>query len=174
KEKEEKVKEEAAEAKYNEACSLYRNRDYELASEKFKELAEFYPCYKDTFIYIHRISKELEEDELTSLLKEAQVLYDEGYYTDAKAVYETILKFQPQNKVALVYLERLSVKMTDRRPLQDNAAPLYWQAISLYEEGKYQTALEKFKEVKSILPDYKDTNSYLNRISKAILQAREQ
>ncbi|MBU1122112.1 MAG: tetratricopeptide repeat protein [Candidatus Omnitrophica bacterium] len=163
-----------AEGKYKEACFLYNGREHKKALEKFKQLEEFYPNYKDTFIYIHRITKKVQEDRLSSLLKEAEILYEQGHYMDAKSIYKTILEYHPDNKIALVYFDRIESKLQRISSSASNLALLYRQAVSLYEGGKYQSSLKKFEEVKRILPNYEETNYYLSRISQAIFNEREQ
>lgn len=172
--KEEKLKQTAAEKKYNEACLLYNNQDYRHALEKYKQLGAFYPGYKDTFIYIHRINRVLEEDKINSLLKEGQILYEDGHFGEAGAIFETIIKFQPQNAAALTYLKQLSSKIKDKEESKDMYVQMYQEAVELYELKQYPSALKKFKEVKNILPDYDRTNHYVELISKAIIQEREQ
>jgi len=164
-----------AEFKYREAYSLYKSKNYQKALIKFKELDEFYPDYKRTRHYIQRIPEQIKEAKINSLLERANNFYKKQQYTKAKDIYEEVLGLDSGNRIALRYLKLIPKRMQEkeRKELEQKVQSIYNQAYSLYKQKQYTQALEKFKEVKSLLPDYKKTQYYIERISKDIQREKE-
>jgi len=49
-----------------------------------------------------------------------------------------------------------------RKQLEDGVEAMYQDALSLYKQGEYGTAADRFKDVQDILPGYKRSEQYLD------------
>ena len=49
-----------------------------------------------------------------------------------------------------------------RKQLEDGVEAMYQEAVSLYNQGRYVTAAEKFKDVQDIIPGYKRAGQYID------------
>ena len=175
KEKERRLKEQA-ESKYKYAYSLYKNKKHQQALEKFKELEGVCPDYKSTRTYIRRISGEIEEAKIDYLIDKANTLYDRAKYQEAEEIYRQVIALEPNNRTALNHLQLIPQKIQEQKTeqLKLKAQTVYEQAYYLYRNGKYKNALEKFKEVRNILPNYEKTEYYIERTSEYIQKEKEQ
>jgi tetratricopeptide (TPR) repeat protein len=179
--------EEAVGEKYQQALALYQEARYEQALEKFEEINKELPGYKRTKYYLSRIPQEISskqqgarrfaeiEENITQYLSETDIdiIFDKAYffyqgqeYLKAERLFERILALNPENTVALFYLERISVKMEDKRKfeLKEEVRGIYQQALDLYQNQDYQSALYKFKKIQDIWPGYEKTAYYLEAI----------
>jgi tetratricopeptide (TPR) repeat protein len=117
-----------------------------------------------------RLNKQAE-----SKYKEALSLYRDKDYQKAQELFKELDEFYPNYKNTRDYIQRIPEKIQEkeRKQLEQKAKTLYEQAYSLYKDKQFNQALEKFKEVKAILSDYKKTEYYLKRIPHDIQKEKE-
>lgn len=94
------------------------------------------------------------------LLQRASDMLDAGMNEEARTVYERILEFDPQNEAALIAL--LAVDQIDPTEVvpEEQAEPspvdIEWnRAVALFDEGRWQEAIQRFSHLQSARPDYR-------------------
>ena len=94
------------------------------------------------------------------LLQRASDMLDAGMNDEARIVYERILAFDPQNEAALSAL--LEVDQIDKTEIvpEEQAEPsqvdIEWvRAVALFDEGRWQEAIQRFTLLQSAQPDYR-------------------
>lgn len=156
--------------RYKEAVFLYRKEDYKAALEKFKELYDENPSYKNVFVYMHRISKKLDRTRIEFLLEKAKVLYENKQYVEARDLFAKVLDLEPMNPSASMYMERLPCVMQNQEEFQlrQKAQILYRQAVSLYRDRQYKQTVEELQNIRFVFPGYKKTDYYIKRALEKI------
>jgi len=98
------------------------------------------------------------------LLQRASDMLDAGMHEEARAVYARILEYDPQNEAARSAIASVdAIDTTETVPetaaetvAEPTATDLEWaRALALYEEGRWQEAIQRFSLVQSLQPDYK-------------------
>jgi tetratricopeptide (TPR) repeat protein len=135
---------------YVEALQSYKEKDYATAKLKFEQVEFMYPDYMATRKYISRMGK---EDDL----KPSEELPSENINDKSKPVHVG-----------------QDVDKKGYEVLVGKAEPLYAQAVTLYDEKKYNDALKQFEMVESVLPNYKATRPYIKRVNHQIKRVEQQ
>jgi len=65
-------------------------------------------------------------------------------------------------------------EMERQRKLTNQADYIYQEAIQYYKRRKFEEAREDFLEVEEVLPDYKSTVKFLEKVDRAIAQEEQQ
>lgn len=94
------------------------------------------------------------------LLQRASDMLDAGMHDEARAVYLRILEFDPQNEAAASAISAVdAIDTTESVPEtveEPTATDLEWaRALALYDEGRWQEAIQRFSVVQSMQPDYR-------------------
>ncbi len=94
------------------------------------------------------------------LLQRASDMRDAGMYSEARAVYERIIEVDPQNNAAhsaILALDAAEPVETVPQPVAEPAAvDVEWAgAVALFEEGRWQEAIQRLSLVQTMQPDYK-------------------
>ena len=94
------------------------------------------------------------------LLQRASDMLDAGMHNEARAVYERILEFDPQNEAARSAISAVDAIDTTETVPEAIAEPtpidIEWaRALALYKEGRWQEAIQRLSLVQSMQPDYK-------------------
>ena len=94
------------------------------------------------------------------LLQRASDMLDAGMHDEARTVYTRILEFDPQNEAASSAISAVdAIDTTETVPeivSEPTATDLEWsRALALYEEGRWQEAIQRFSLVQSMQPDYR-------------------
>jgi len=97
------------------------------------------------------------------LLQRASDMLDAGMHEEARSVYEKILEFDPQNAAARTAIAAAAaIETTETVPetvAEPTATDLKWaRAMALYEEGRWQEAIQLFSLVQSLQPDYRSVD----------------
>lgn len=153
-----------AENKYRQAMAFYKNNDFMSAKHKFIQVEAIYPGYKDTLNYLAKL--------------------DDMVMTKEKgAPKKNVTKIQKSEEVSVrVVKEKPAAAKKEKEPKEEKSrvvpAPVppanqitedlvksrYGEALELYKDKQYAHAKAKFLEVENMNPDYKSTQSYLNKI----------
>ena len=134
-----------AKAKYAEATRRYTSLDLEGAKQKFIEVEALLPGYKATRNYLIRIDEDIAQ-------QAGKPKKDSGQ-GDAR------------------------VPITDDRVDQQfrlKAEELFQQALRFYEANQLAQAQEKWIEVDRLIPGYKTTKDYLQKIDQRLAQEKRQ
>ena len=119
---------------------------------------------------IQRKKDVLDQTEFATLLKEAEVCYEQGLYTDAKKIYVNLLKnlgempVTPEVEAQKKLLEEKIENIKNNIKEQDNVVPfpilesenpseIYQKALVLKDIKLFKEAVEEFK--KALNADYK-------------------
>lgn len=94
------------------------------------------------------------------LLQRGSDMLDAGLHDEALAVYERILEFDPENEAARSAILAVHASPTPEPvtvvETQPTAVDIEWAAaVSLYEEGRWQEAIQQFARVQSLQNDYR-------------------
>lgn len=94
------------------------------------------------------------------LLQRASDMLDAGMNNDARTVYERIIEFDPQNEAArsaILALEATAtVETVPESIAEPTAVDIEWaRAVTLFEEGRWQEAIQRLSLVQTMQADYK-------------------
>ncbi|MBU0693299.1 MAG: tetratricopeptide repeat protein [Candidatus Omnitrophica bacterium] len=176
---------------YTQALTLYKEKKYEEAFEKFKEVQKVFPDYSRSSYYLECIPGDIEsqieeinemelKEEIETLLKQATSFYNNNQFDKAKSAFEEILSLNHEHNEAKGYLETRipnkikRIEMLAQEQLEKEASSVYAQALVLYKEEKYQQASELFKQAQELLPEYSRSSYYLKQIPKDIENRMEE
>ncbi|MCZ0937858.1 MAG: tetratricopeptide repeat protein [Caldilineaceae bacterium] len=98
--------------------------------------------------------------QIAILLQRASDMLDAGMHEEARAVYTGILEFDPQNDAARSAISAVdaidSSETVPEAVVEPTATDLEWaRAQALYEEGRWQEAIQRFSLVQSMQPEYR-------------------
>lgn len=154
--------EEQAEAAYREAVKLYKDRKFEMAKDKFREVEWILPNYKSTVQYLSRVDRDIKEEE-----KRTALMLDQKKDQDMEE------NWSDQKRAAKLKNKERGIKNEQEiSRMKDEADFVYETALSFYKKKEYQDARNKFQEVDGLYPNYKKTKQYLDKLNK-ILKTEE-
>jgi TolA-binding protein len=149
---------ERAENSYQTAVNLYKQQKFREAKDEFILVEELYPDYKAVRSYLQIIEQDIVQSE----------------HLDMKEQKSEIERQQKEEEIARLREKELWRKEVDKKEqerqqqLRKQAQGVYEEALKLFDERKYMAARDKFQEVEWVVPDYKATRTYLNRIEGGI------
>lgn len=169
----------------SEAHSLYQEKAYTQAQEKYQEVLTRDSENRTALRYLEIIPEKIEEakreEKIARLTQEAKPIYQEALrfyrqkeYAKAKEKFQKVHNIYPEYEKASYYLERIDqdIQRQKERIRKKKAESIYDQAYSSYRDKEYQKAQELFKELEEFYPGYKNTQDYLKRIPEDIEQVR--
>ena len=140
-----------AEPIYADALAQYKSRNFKRAKEYFTEVAHNIPDYKDTAKYLERIEQDIREEDQRQVSEQRKK--------------ELIARKKEQEEWQRVLIES---EQKLQGNLAEQAEPIYQEALQHYKQRQFKEAKNRFQEVASIIPDYKWTEKYLERIDRDI------
>jgi len=152
----ENTRKEDVETAYKEAVDLYKQKKYHPAKDAFEHVDEIAPDYRATASYL----KIIDQDIITAdaIAAKQQAVEIEHQQNEAEAA---------RAKEKQMWLAQIEEKEKERKESIDRQAQeVYDQAIALYNKKQYAEAKKKFEEVSWVIPDYKATMKYLQRIDR--------
>ncbi|MBF0593813.1 MAG: hypothetical protein HQL22_02465 [Candidatus Omnitrophica bacterium] len=155
---EEKGAFERVENMYQGAVSLYKQQRFKEAKEEFQTVEEVFPDYKAVRSYLQIIEQDIVQSERQSIKDQRKEIDNQQKEAEIARLREKEL-----------WRKEIDRKEEDRKKkLAGQAQGVYDDAIKLYQDRKYMAAKEKFQEVEWVVPDFKATRSYLQRIEHDI------
>lgn len=154
----EKQRQEQVKESYNRGVEFFKRKKYREARDQFMLVEQLTPGFKATLSYL-----KLSEDGIAS-----------QETNDKVEQKKEILRQQKDAETARVrekemWRKELELKERERqRKLKEQAAEVYSQAVKFYNEKNFLTAKEKFQEVEWVIPDYKATRKYLEKLDRDI------
>ncbi|MDP8213257.1 MAG: hypothetical protein P9X22_08235 [Candidatus Zapsychrus exili] len=146
---------------YNIGVSLYKNRLYDQAKDKFLELKELYPSYKSTESYLKKI--------------EVQIIKEKARLSRLEVNHKRTLKEEMSNELReedLVLRRELEnqklIEKDKKQILKDEAELLYNTAVLFYKNKLFVQARDKFDELQRIYFNYKASSKYIDRINRKL------
>ncbi len=149
-----RVREQQVQEAYSKAVALYKQKKFKQSREEFILVEQLIPEFKATRSYLKLLDQNIalqEKDELKNQKKEIARQQEEA---EAARVRE---KETWRKEIELKEQER-------RAKLMQQAKDVYKQAMDLYAKQDYVGAKEKFQEVEWVIPDYKSTRKYLEKL----------
>jgi len=169
---EEKIKKQYSkkiEKLYKEAVEYSDKKEYEKAKEKFKEILKIYPEHKEAQEYISKIDSylaEIEAQKIEEEVKKAKQLYEEGKYTQALDMFQSLKTKLPQRVDLDEYIENCKRKIEETKvktpqvpkfaPKRKDLEDKFNEAMKLYDNKEYEKSIVVFKEVIKLSEKYKD------------------
>ena len=170
---------------YVQAVGLYKDADFVEAKKKLIAVQAVFAGYKDTSLYLTRIDKDIrdQEDRLVKeekmrksdlIYSEAVKLYVERRFIEAREKFIALAGIDQGYKNLRNYLTRIDQDIRQeaqtkaRLQAEEQVAEPYAQAVTLYHDGDFKAAKEKFMAVSQRVPDYKKNKYYLARIDDDI------
>ncbi|MBI3314621.1 MAG: hypothetical protein HYZ86_01590 [Candidatus Omnitrophica bacterium] len=165
KEKERKTQvNEQADKVYNEAVALYKDRKFAAAKEKFQEVEWVVPDYKAERNYLKNIDKDIAGEEKRMAAQKEKDLEKQKWEEEVARKKE-----ETQRKALEAQKEK-----EHRRQLEDEAQFVYQAALTLFNKGILDEALEKFNDVEKTAPGFKSVRVYIVKTAQAAArQARQ-
>jgi len=182
-----------AEPVYQEALYYYKQREFDLAKNRFEEVERIFTDYKSTGKYLGRIDQdaanEIERQEQERLRKYEQEIRDKELARKRnERRLEKLREAEEKNRIEKFerevaarrkdreeWLEVLrESEMERQRKLTQQADYIYQEAVLYYKRRDFKEAREDFLEVEQILPDYKSTVRFLTKVDRAIAQEEQQ
>jgi TolA-binding protein len=167
---------------YSEAVNLSMERRFVEAKEKFLEVSDLDPTYKNVRGYLAKIDRDIREEAQlqTRLLAEQRVvepyaqgvtLYHDGDLAAAKEKFIEVAQLMPDYKKNKFYLDRVYEELRIKKGSQEKeravkAEALYKEAAILMADDKTLQAYTKFCELQTLYPDYKSVRVNIERLRK--------
>ena len=99
---------------------------------------------------------------------------------EEKIKQEEIIREETQRRQELERQERQRQAQLEaqreavRKQLEDGVEAMYQEALSLYKQGDYTAAADRFKDVQDILPGYKHSEQYMDEARQKSLTVKPQ
>ncbi|MFQ3675767.1 MAG: PorV/PorQ family protein, partial [Endomicrobiia bacterium] len=149
------------------------------AKEIFDVIIKLNPEHSEANMYkqrIDNIQKETMKQRVNVYFNEGMNLYEKGNYDRAIKRFEDILEIDPKHEKAKEYLTLSKQKQVEvaakqkEVEKQKQAEKMYLEATNAFNQGKYATAVETFKKLMSIIPNYKDVATKLSQAEEKLKQ----
>ncbi|UCH59250.1 MAG: hypothetical protein JSV61_13650, partial [Anaerolineales bacterium] len=153
---------------YADAERFIQSSDWRAALEHLEKLVELDPTYKEAASKLEQVRKEIT---LSELYAQAQQLHQSQKWAAVINVCEQIKEIQP-NYPNLDNLLTSAQQEMAKVEQQERLKGLYLQAIQAMEASHWPEAKDLFNQVKTIDPDYQDTQRLLERVSAKLLEGK--
>lgn len=169
-----------------EADNLFEKQDWETAKTKYKAALDLKPGEQYPTDQIDRINKAMEQAKAAAeedakykgLMDEANTLFNQKKYAEAKAKYQQASDVkkqeqEPKNKIAEI--EKLLADEAKAAELEKQYQDLMTEGNSLMGIKDYTAALDKFKKALALKPEDAAAKAKIDEVNKLIgdLQAAE-
>jgi len=191
KEEEARIAALSPEKAYREADALFRkanghiaNNEYEQAEKKLSKTLMLNPEHHEAQDLQKRVDRVLEiegkerERRIATYYKGAVDLYKKAQYLKTIDECEKILALNPKHKGASELLDKAQrtireVQERERREKVEKKIEGYLgEGKALYKEGRYQKALEKFKKILTIEPEYEGALKSIEKTEERIKEEK--
>ena len=167
---------------YNEAVSLYAKKRYPEALSRFLSVEAIQPGYKQTAFYLEAIPQTIKKNqamektakadkkELARLYKKAVRLYRQKIFEQSLETFVLIRTHHPGYGRSDEYIKKINAilsKPAEEKPSVEtiNVDILYKDAVTLYKRKQYEESLFMFNHLDKQAPNYKNSQSYIKKIS---------
>ena len=156
---------------YQEGLQLYESNRLEEAGVKFRQALDLNPEYSSAAEYLTKLQEKEKQLRMENLLAQAEDFIQKGLYEEARVKVKTILEEEPQQAEAQQLLQKIDDAQKEAR-LQETITQLYTQGVKLYQDGQYEEAGYRFREILALNPDHEEAGKYfaLSRKESARIQ----
>jgi len=147
----------------------YKNGNYREAIKCWEKVYDLQPANPIVKEKIAKAKKELEEKANAHLIKGIE-LYRKEQFSEAFEEFNQVLKYLPDNKIALDYIDKIEHLARAKRTkiAQAEIDNLYFKAANAYLKGDYREAKKLLKQILDIDPLNRNAYLLMEKI-KAIL-----
>jgi len=137
------------------------------AKKGFTTIMALQPDHVSAKVYLDRI-KNRYESLANDSFQQGMDYFAKGEYGQAKIMFEKTLTIDESHDDARVQLAKTEQLIEDRSKRIEEiqrlagAADSYRQGLKLFNDKDWEKALERFKEVQSMVPDYQEVTRYYN------------
>lgn len=153
-----------AEEFYYKGLGYYSQKNWEPAEQAFKQALELRPDWTEAQSYLWHIQqqKNLAEEELERLWKEAETLKAKGNWLAARRAYKAILDKEPNHSGAKAGADEAQAHLTVY------VSQVYTRAETLYRNGDTENARRLFTQVLEINPAHAGARRYMEAINTSL------
>ena len=154
----EKQRQDQVKESYNRGVEFFKRKKYREARDQFMLVEQLTPGFKATLSYL-----KLSEDGIAAQESNDKVEQKKEILRQQKDAETARIREKEMWRKELELKERVR-----QRKLKEQAAEVYAQAVKFYKEKNFLSAKEKFQEVEWVIPEYKATRKYLEKLDKDI------
>jgi TolA-binding protein len=155
---EQKIRNQQVEEDYTTAVALYKQKKYKPAREEFILVEQLIPEYKATRSYLKLLDQNIAVEDQEDKKNQQKEIAHQQEEAEAARVREKEM-----------WRKEIELKEQERRAkLTKQAQNVYKEATALYNKKDFVGAKEKFQEVEWVIPDYKSTRNYLDKLDADI------
>ncbi|MDH5720639.1 MAG: hypothetical protein OEZ13_08480 [Spirochaetia bacterium] len=160
-----------ADGLHQEAMSLYNKKDYTPAIKKWEQVLDIDPANALARRYIDETENKLKEKKYGKLVEEWMTkgvqYFQNRDFDKALGFFNKVLDIDKNHKKAIEMKEMCSNEKK-REKAQDEIAGLFIQGVKEYKKRKYESAIEKWKQVKKLDPDNVLVDKYISKAEDGI------
>jgi len=169
---------------------LFNKGDYVSAGEVFNTVLSLQPDNKVAREYVEKIDKAYQQwtkQEIKKLSTEGEALFNEGKYAESIEKWGRILEIDPLDADAYNWTKKSNEKIKEldkkRREEDERRAKerekqrikdLYNKSVNLYNTGRWEQAIDGFKEVLKSEPANAEAKSYLDKSLAGLKKQKEE
>ena len=141
---------------YEDAVELYKEKKFAEAKKKFEQVEWVIPNYKAARNYLGRIDKDIAIEEKRVNEEKAKALAQQQWE-------EAVAQRKKEDTEKKAAEEREKQR---RKQLEEEAGFVYQAAMTLFNKGLLDDALEKFNDIEKTMPGYKSARVYIAKIAQ--------
>jgi len=149
----------------------------DLAERTYKDAERLSPGDKKLiarFQKIEKIRKEIyKKREITNLKSKAQWLFDNGKFKESKEIWENILKLNPNDEDAVLYISKINFKEREKARIFALGKLYYETGISLYKQKKYNEAIDQFENAIAVNYKVEESQKYISKLKNIMLEVKK-
>lgn len=151
---------------YQSAVSLYKQKKYHEAKNRFQAINRLLPHYKSSVQYLAQIDEDIEREK-ERRFEEQQRAFAAQMRKEKLAQRKRSAERQPmsQDRGHLIVQKAVEER---RKKISQEAEEKYQEALAFYRAKNFIEAKRKFTQVEAIAPGYQSTREYLSRIDEDI------
>lgn len=150
---------------------------FEDALAKYGEALQFYPEGEVAPQRIALTEQRMMEAELglmlSALREEGRTLFLEDRLKTSRARWEELLELIPDDKEASLFISKIDFKLRERDRLLEMAKEYFETGIYLYENGKYEDAIDQFENSIAMNYQVKKSRRFIQESRNAMLKLEE-
>ncbi|MBN1898653.1 MAG: hypothetical protein JW827_07745, partial [Spirochaetes bacterium] len=167
------------------ADKYLKEKQYDQAIEEYNKILKIRSDDKarkmiEQALYLK--NKDAEEKRLNEMISHGITLFSNKQYEKAKEVFNSILKTDPQNFLVIKYMDQidsLQKQAKENQLFSEEAEKYYQEGVAFFNERIYKKAITSFQNALTLIPGYKDSEDYIEKIKKRLeemnlAQAKEQ
>ncbi len=110
-------------------------------------------------------------EQINKMIATGITYFSNKEYESSKQVFNNVLKLDSNNFTAIEYIDKINQILSDLKEKElmvQEAEKYYQEGKKFYNSTQYSNALTQFQNVISLIPDYKDSNQYIEKINQKL------